>query len=149
MPKTAISNSDDIIDSRDVIARIEEFEGERGNLVCDVDFHAGKLAEERNEETEQAYADAQSALEDWDSDNSDELASLKEITEQVNCEDGEALIRDSYFQEYAEELADDIGAIDRNANWPVNCIDWEKAADQLKMDYTSVDLNGVEYWIRS
>lgn len=62
---------------------------------------------------------------------------------------GESLIRDSYFEEYAEQLADDIGAIDRNAKWPVNCIDWEKAARELQYDYTEVDFDGEAYWIRA
>jgi hypothetical protein len=33
-----------------------------------------------------------------------------------------ALINDDYFQEYAEELAYDIGAIDRDAGWPLGCM---------------------------
>lgn len=76
-----------------------------------------------------------------------------EVREQADgCSDwkyGEALIRDSYFATYAEELASDIGAIDRNAKWPLSHIDWEAAADELKMDYTAIDFDGVEYWIRS
>ena len=62
---------------------------------------------------------------------------------------GETLVRDSYFTDYAQQLAEDIGAVDANASWPNNCIDWERAARELKMDYTSVSFGGVEYWIRS
>ena len=61
---------------------------------------------------------------------------------------GETLIRDSYFKEYAMELADDIGAVKSDAGWPNNCIDWDQAARELQMDYTSVDFDGVTYWIR-
>lgn len=50
--------------------------------------------------------------------------------------------------EYAETLAEDIGAIDRNAGWPLMHIDWEAAADALKMDYRQVDYDGVAYWMR-
>lgn len=112
-----ISNYDDIIDSRDIIARIEELEG-----------------------TE-------------DADELEELERLKELAAQ--CEGygdwqyGETLIRESYFEEYAQQLAEDIGAIDPNANWPNNCIDWERAARELKMDYTVVAFDGVSYLIRS
>ena len=28
-------------------------------------------------------------------------------------------------------------------------IDWAQAAHELQMDYTSVDFDGVTYWIRS
>jgi hypothetical protein len=61
---------------------------------------------------------------------------------------GETLIRDSYFPTYARELADDIGALPDDAAWPHTCIDWEKAARELQMDYTAVDFAGVTYWIR-
>lgn len=53
------------------------------------------------------------------------------------------------FEEYAQELAEDIGAIDRNLTWPNNCIDWEKAADELKYDYSEVDIEGRTYYFRS
>jgi len=58
------------------------------------------------------------------------------------------LIRDSYFKTYAQDLAEDIGAIDRDAKWPHNCIDWEHAARELQYDYTSVDVAGVTYYTR-
>lgn len=120
MSKHEVSNTDDVIDSRDVIARIEYLEG-------DVD-----------------------AL---DADQLHELAALRELAEQAaeyaaDWKYGETLIRDSYFQEYAEQLAEDIGAIDSSATWPNNCIDWERAARELQMDYTSVDFDGVTYWVR-
>jgi hypothetical protein len=117
-----ISNSDDVIDSRDVIARIEELE----DMVHD-----------------------ESATED----DQAELAILQALAKEggqyaPDWEHGETLIRDSYFIEYAQELADDIGAISRDATWPNNFIDWEAAADALKQDYTSIDFDGVSYWIR-
>ena len=65
------------------------------------------------------------------------------------AEDEPTLIRDSYFEEYAQELADDIGAIDKDARWPLTHIDWEAAARELKYDYSAVDIEDVRYWIRS
>ena len=61
---------------------------------------------------------------------------------------GAALIRDSYFTEYARDLAEDYGMIAKGAAWPSNCIDWEQAARDLQMDYALVDFAGVDYWIR-
>ena len=43
-------------------------------------------------------------------------------------------------QEFAMETADSMGAVDKNANWPMNCIDWEYAAKELMYDYS--DHNG-------
>ena len=122
----AIDNSLDVIDSRDVIARIEELESE----LCPSDESDGTDNAEREElATLVALADEASGYAaDW--------------------QYGETLIRDSYFEEYAQELAEDVGAIDSNATWPNNCIDWERATRELQMDYTAVDFDGVTYWIR-
>lgn len=62
---------------------------------------------------------------------------------------GPTLIADSYFVEYAQQLADDIGALDDEPKWPHSCIDWAKAADELKSDYTMVTILGRDYWMRS
>lgn len=165
---TDISNSDDIIDSRDVLARIEELESELSDLTDAVDEATGEVEEtlrelneaegddidqarENHEQALERAAEANEALADWDGE--EELKTLKDLADQCEgCGDwghGEPLIRDSYFQEYAEQLADDIGAIDRNARWPVNCIDWEQAARELQYDYTQVDFDGEAYWIRA
>jgi hypothetical protein len=127
-----VNNRDDLIDSRNVDARIDELEDERVSWL----------------ETEKT---------DWSEENesdAEELAALlafREDARRVNSEwnYGATFIRDSYFAEYAEELADDIGAIDSDARWPLNHIDWDAAADELKQDYSSVDFDGVEYWVRS
>lgn len=42
----------------------------------------------------------------------------------------------STMEEFAEQFAYDIGAIDEAARWPHNCIDWERAARELSYDYT-------------
>lgn len=38
-------------------------------------------------------------------------------------------------EEFAREMADQLGAIDKNATWPQNCIDWEYAAKEVMYDY--------------
>ena len=57
-------------------------------------------------------------------------------------------IRDSYFQTYAQELADECCEMPKDIKWPYTCIDWEKAARELQMDYTSVEFDGITYWVR-
>ena len=50
-------------------------------------------------------------------------------------------IEDAYIGEYnddddfAHSIAEETGAINKNANWPMNCIDWEQAAKELMYDY--------------
>ena len=48
-------------------------------------------------------------------------------------------------EDFAQEMAESLGAIDKNASWPMNCIDWEYAAKELMYDYS--DYNG--YYFRS
>lgn len=39
-------------------------------------------------------------------------------------------------EDFAQDFAEQLGAIDRNASWPMNCIDWKQAAKDLMMDYS-------------
>ena len=147
---------DDIIDSRDVISRIEELEAERDALdktveEMDADYNRASYGEDGTEHD--ALIQARKALKEWDDDNDAELAALKALADEASgyaadWRHGETLIRDSYFRDYAMELAEDIGAINRDATWPNTCIDWDQAARELQMDYTAVDFDGVTYWIR-
>lgn len=143
------TNSDDIIDSRDVIARIAELKGERAAL-------AEAVEDAQADDTSEVAAkirDAAADLHLWDEENADELRALKSLAEEgegsPDWSHGETLIRASYFETYAQELADDIGAIPNNASWPLTCIDWDRAAHELKMDYFTVTFDGVDYLIRS
>lgn len=115
-----VNRYEDIIDSRDILDRIEEIE------------------------------------DSTDADEIEERETLEALVEELRNvaedepEDGLILIRDTYFVEYAQELAEDIGAIDttKSYGWPFTCIDWQQAARDLQMDYTQVDFNGVTYWTR-
>lgn len=133
-----INNDQDVLDSRDIIERIDELETE----LEDVLEEAGITKQEIDEAE---HIEAVDILE--------ELEPLKALAEEgggsPDWQYGEGLIRDSYFTEYAEQLADDIGAIDSDARWPLNHINWDAAAEDLKQDYFEVDYDGVIYWIRS
>lgn len=41
-------------------------------------------------------------------------------------------------EEFAQDMAEQLGAIDPRAGWPNNCIDWEWAARELMYDYFEV-----------
>ena len=79
------------------------------------------------------------------------LAAIQEIEQEgiTDWEYGETLIREDYFTEYAQQLAEDIGAIDSNASWPLSYIDWGRAANALKQDYTEVSYRGTTYYARA
>ena len=40
-------------------------------------------------------------------------------------------------EDFAQEMAESLGEIDKNAAWPMNCINWEYAAKELMYDYSS------------
>lgn len=115
---------DDILDVRDLIKRFEELE----------------------------------ELEEIDDEEIEERNALRALLDELKGAGGDeqwrgdwfpiTLIADSYFEQYAQELADDIGAVDSKASWPNDCIDWAKAARELQVDYTTVDYDGVTYWFR-
>lgn len=139
MKTSCISNFDSILDSRDVINRIKDLEDEREILQDAID-------ECPDDE------DCKQDLVDWNDVEGDELAILKILAEEAEYSPdwhyGETLIRDSYFTEYAQQFAEDIGAIEDNTQWPCTCIDWELAASELQVDYMRVDFDGVDYWIK-
>lgn len=85
--------------------------------------------------------------------DAEDLAILKQLEIDgkfvtADWEDGASFIRDDYFEEYAEQLAEEIGAIDREAGWPLGHIDWTAAANALKQDYTPLLIGADEYWTR-
>lgn len=153
-----ISNSDDYIDSRDVIARLEELESEHQALVGAVEsatecLETGDYLEGEKEERETELADAKAALDEWlESADGDELTALRSFAEDgSNSADdwdhGATLIRDSYFVEAMQELVQDIGDLPRDIPSYLE-IDWDATARNLQADYSSVEFDGVTYWVR-
>lgn len=152
-----ISNMDDVIDSRDVIARIEELQDERQCLVDTITEEEQNRSELQDGDTranheaaEEALDDARTSLKSWDADYAHELAALKTLAEEAegyaaDWHHGETLIRDSYFETAMDELLEDIGDLPKNLpGYLTITVDY----DALQMDYTSVDFDGVTYWIR-
>ena len=48
---------------------------------------------------------------------------------------------EAYYGEYSNDadfaraMAEEVGAVDKNAKWPNNCINWEQASRELMLDY--------------
>ncbi len=118
---TEITNSEDLIYSRDIIARIDDLSDQVG------------LTLYPSEQSELVallalVADTKPYASDW--------------------KYGATLIRDSYFKVHAQDFAEGLGAVKGAASWPHTCIDWDKAAADLQCDYVSVEFDGVTYWAR-
>ena len=166
---STIDNGDKVLDSRDIIRRIEELEGEK-ELVSDQEESARELYEETlrerindgtdNEESadcdrlKEELEHAVERSEAWDhSDEAGELKALKLVADQCegygDWEHGEPLIHDRHFEAYAQEFAEDCGMVKDQDTWPNRCIDWTQAAEELKQDYMEVDFDGQAYWMRA
>ena len=125
-----------VLDSRDIDARIEYLESELAAI--------GEPSTTSTDEEREAWDDS--------AEEREELERLLQLRKDC-CSDedewqyGVQLINDDYFEEYAEELADDIGLL-KGYEWPLNCIDWSAAAQQLQQDYSSVEFMRSTYWYR-
>lgn len=120
-PHEPITNDIDILDTRDIQARIRFLEISEDNEV------------------------------DMDEDEADELAYIRDVIESIGTDaasEGITLIRDGYFQDYTEEYARDMIG-DKIDDWPMTCIDWDAAGNELKSDYSCVDFGDETYWYRS
>lgn len=116
-----IGNMDDVIDSRDVIERIEELQ-----------------------------AMLNDTPDDFGEDDGEELRALLALQEEVKgyCPDweyGAQLIRDSYFEQAMDEMLEDIGDLPRDLpSYLTITVDYEA----LQQDYTAVEFDGITYWTR-
>jgi hypothetical protein len=148
--KTAtIDNTQDVIDSRDIIARVEELTQQLQDEHADTfdddhdyDPDADKFTEWLEDQVgEHGNAEAQ------------ELITLNQLVEDASRADdweyGATLIHENYFTEYTEELCKDIGDMPKELPWYIeNHIDWDGVAQEIKADYFEVDFNGEKYWVR-
>lgn len=133
---TDIDNMQDVLDVRDIIARVEHLEQLREPGPVD-------LGDDNDAAQDDLFA---------------ELATLEKLLEELKGNGGDeqwrgdwypvTLIRDSYFVDAMRELVEDIG------DWPKEgipsyiSIDWKDTADNLKVDYTSTEFDGITYWYR-
>ncbi len=128
MKTNEINNSQEVIDSRDLIERIEELE--------DLINNNKNLPKEKREDL---------------TEEERELEVLNDLAEESNVSPdwkyGETLIRESFFIEYITEVLVDIGDLPKKIPHYI-VIDWEETAENIKEDYITVDFDGVDYLIR-
>lgn len=119
---------DSVIDSRDVIARLEELQDELD------------LLEDEEE------------IQDWHDENDEEYLPLKALNDECegysDWKHGETLISRDYWVDYCRELCQDIGDLPKEIPHYI-VIDWEATASNLEADYTEVSFGDCEYLIRN
>lgn len=149
------NGTDDTIDIRDVIERFEELETELRDAWEEKQENHNLTFEEYLQaiKKDQSAAHAHELL-----DECKEYLELEYFLESAKGYGGDeqwkgdwypvTFINESYFEDYAQELATDCDMIKRDARWPNNHIDWTAAAKELKQDYSEYELDGVTYLAR-
>jgi len=132
----------------------EELEEKKGILAALEETPEDEASEAALEIASEEVTDAESNLEaaesDFGNDEKEELDELETLENEISeFKHGETMIPENDFEDYARELAEDIGAISGNEEWPCNCIDWERAARELAMDYSTVEYQGDTYLVRN
>lgn len=126
-------NSEDVIDVRDIIERIEELESSKDDHEAEPD--GGH----------------------WSDEEAQELQTLTDLMDDLKGYGGDeqwrgdwypvTLIRESYFTDYTQEMLEDCGTIPRDLPSWLH-IDWEATAREVMIDYSTVEINGVSYFYR-
>lgn len=120
-----ITSDASVIDSRDVIERLEELQAERehdGDEVSDT------------------------------SETDDEFEMLTKLAQELEGESewehGLALINEDYWVKYCQEMLEDCGDLPKGVPSYI-VIDWEATADNLKADYSEVEIGGETFYYRN
>jgi hypothetical protein len=130
MQSTQLDLTADVIDVRDIIARVEELAEELTTYTATAAAHPELAAEHAALCAILRELKGYSGDEQWDGD-------WYPIT----------LICDSHFTDYAIELLEDCGDLPRNLPHYI-AIDWEATARNIRVDYTAIEIDGQTYWYR-
>ena len=162
------------IDSRDIQEEIDNIEGLKNDYESDLESLNDELNDLESElydiENEEDYDDKQndidSKLEEIaDKENeiqdcefgynrySEELAELEALKEEISnnsdegFEYGIQLIHENDIDDYLHELLIDCGYIPKDMPSWIE-IDWQATYDNMKQDYSEIELNGNTFYVR-
>ena len=150
-----IQSGNDIIDVRDIIARVEYLRGELDNLLEAIldakhSIPVMKFENDASEHTKACIAERQ-----WRQDNSEEFRSLEELLQELSGNGGDeqwegnwypvTLIHESYFEQSMDELVADCYEIPKDLpSFMTITLDY----DALKQDYTTCEFEGETHYYR-
>jgi len=142
--------NDTIIDSRDIEERINELESLIDDYESDIEelqdsdeFEGDGLDTEDQQRLEQLREDLEEAQE--------ELNPLTAIRDEVSSSEwdyGLTLIHEDVWVDYVKELCEDIGEIPSELPSYI-VVDWDATADNISVDYSTVTIEGNDYYYRA
>lgn len=139
------SFTEDMLDVRDLIERYEELENVKDEMLDGVP--ESQYGNKRNKKWRA-----------WEkSEEFEEYNQLQDILDELKGNSGDekwrgdwyplTLINSDYFTDYTEELVKDCYEFPREIPSWIE-IDWEKTADNVKVDYTTIDIDDETYYYR-
>lgn len=176
MSMTNFTFGDDIIDSRDVVSRVEEHNDTYNDLKEVYDEALEELndfksdnpdGDSRNdEEAVRYYLERVKSLDgavyhadneriEFDQEELDPIQSFSREGEAYpDWECGTTLIHEDYFTEYTKQLIKDCWEMPEemeSGNWPWNhlAIDYDAAAAEAKQDYGTIEFEDETYYLRA
>ena len=94
------------------------------------------------------YSEAKACIKATDKDTLKDLIELygEELVNQYHKEGYDLSSMEEAYQgeyrsdeDFARNMADDLGLLNKEMSWPYTCIDWEYAAKELMYDYFEID----------
>lgn len=150
------SFTDNMLDVRDLIERYEELEDEL-SAITDIEDEIESLDPEEDKEEIRIAKENLEAKQKELEDEQEEFEKLGKILDELKGNGGDeqwrgdwypiTLINSDYFTEYTEELLKDCGFIPQELPWWIK-IDWEETADNVKVDYTTIDIDYETFYYR-
>ena len=150
-------NFESVVDSRNIEERIEELESDRQDLLDILEEEETALddiePDEDNTDEFEAVKQARQALEEFDKYDNDggdlkKLVALRDDVGSSEWIDGIGLINEDYWVEYVEEMLKDIGDLPSDIPYYI-AIDWEQTAENIRVDYSSVEYDGDTFYFRA
>ncbi len=102
-----------------------------------------KELQEEIDEKQEEISDAIQALKDFEESCGYTQEDIENTFDGIKRWKDVVFITESDFPRYVRTVAEDCQDIP--TGWPFNCIDWDRAADELQLDYSSLDWQGESY----
>lgn len=147
----------DINELNDRLSELEDLETAIESSKDDLKDYIEANGDDGSQELDTIKSAVEVAEDGFTTEERDELKRLRELKDDVGerrgkiDDEGGPFIHEADFEDYARELVEELGYLDNKmaSQWPFTCIDWEKAAEELKMDYSVITWDGQDYYYRN
>jgi hypothetical protein len=150
--------TNDLFDSRDLIEYKEYLQSELVDFFNDyLEGHNSEVDEDEQMDEIDSFDNVDMGLEGFRIRFEEELDYYesienfcKSLEDYGDFNHGETIIHEDYFSEAMKDMVKDCGYIQKDLpSFIENNIDWDGVADDLRVNYTEADFEGITYFMRS